>query len=162
MSFLAGGAGAGNKRKHAAARMYSPPPSPSGVIGALSGFSCESSSSATADSRPASTAAAAGAWAASVSSSPEPAGRAPKRAAAALPVPHPLPPDEESRDAWPPSTSAAWRESAVAVEAEAATGERERARREAASVGWGRRQVHGRRVVGCAYSNYQTKVPFIN
>jgi len=106
--------------------------------------------------------AAAGAWAASVSSSQEPAGRAPKRAAAALPVPHPLLPDEESRDAWPPSTSAAWRESAVAVEAEAATGERERARREAASVGWGRRQVHGRRVVGCAYSNYQTKVPFIN
>ncbi|PUZ69800.1 hypothetical protein GQ55_2G141500 [Panicum hallii var. hallii] len=109
MSFLAGagGAGAGNKRKHATARMYSPPLSPSGVIGALSCFSCESSSSATADSRPASTAAAAaGAWVASVSSSPEPAGRDPKRAAAALPVPHPLPPDEESRDAWP-STCAA-------------------------------------------------------
>ncbi|RCV10865.1 hypothetical protein SETIT_2G142900v2 [Setaria italica] len=110
MSFLAGdaGAGAGNKRKHAAARMYSPPLSPSGVIGALSCFSCESSSSATADSRPASTSAAAGTWPASVSSSPEPPGRAPKRAAvaAAPPVPHPLPPDEESRDAWP-STCAA-------------------------------------------------------
>ncbi|OEL25285.1 hypothetical protein BAE44_0013696 [Dichanthelium oligosanthes] len=111
MSFLACDVGAGNKRKHAAARMYSPPLSPSGVISALSCFSCESSSSATADSRPTSTAAAAvGAWPVSaptsVSSSPEPSGRTPKRAAAALPVPHPLPPDEESRDAWP-STCAA-------------------------------------------------------
>nr|CAB3452931.1 unnamed protein product [Digitaria exilis] len=108
MSFL--DVGVGNKRKHAAARMYSPPLSPSGVIGALSCFSGESSSSATAaDSRPASTSAA---WAASapssVSSSPEPTGRANKRAAVALPDPvqHPLPPDEESRDAWP-STCAA-------------------------------------------------------
>nr|CAB3456624.1 unnamed protein product [Digitaria exilis]CAB3503062.1 unnamed protein product [Digitaria exilis]CAB3503066.1 unnamed protein product [Digitaria exilis] len=108
MSFL--DVGAGNKRKHAAARMYSPPLSPSGVIGALSCFSGESSSSATAaDSRPASTLAA---WAASapssVSYSPEPTGRAHKRAAVALPDPvqHPLPPDEESRDAWP-STCAA-------------------------------------------------------
>ncbi|XP_066399149.1 cyclin-D3-2-like [Miscanthus floridulus] len=99
---------AGNKRKHAAARMYSPPLSPRGVIGALSCFSCESSTST------ATTAAGFGpSWApsapVSVSSSPEPSGRAPKRAAAAgvaVPVPHPLPPDEESRDAWP-STCAA-------------------------------------------------------
>lgn len=113
MSFLVcdvGGMIAGNKRKHAAARMYSPPLSPSGVIGALSCFSCESSLSATADSRTlATTAAGVGPWApsapVSVSSSPEPPGRAPKRAAAAG-VPHPLPPDEESRDAWP-STCAA-------------------------------------------------------
>ncbi|CAL5080345.1 unnamed protein product [Urochloa decumbens] len=107
MTFLAGG-GAGSKRKREAVRMfYSPPPSPSGVIGALSCFSCESSSSATADSRPASsTAAAAGAWRASVSCSPEPPT---KRVAVAAPPPvvtHPLPPDEESRDAWP-STCAA-------------------------------------------------------
>ncbi|CAL5075343.1 unnamed protein product [Urochloa decumbens] len=112
MSFLAGGVdftgGAGSKRKREAARMlYSPPPSPSGVIGALSCFSCESSSSATADSRPASsTAAAAGAWRAYVSSSPEPPTKRPAVAAAAPVVPHPLPPDEESRDAWP-STCAA-------------------------------------------------------
>ncbi|PWZ38884.1 Cyclin-D3-2 [Zea mays] len=119
MSFLACdvGVSAGNKRKHAAAQLYSPPPSPSGVIGALSCFSCESSTSATA------MAAAVGPWApsasVSVSSSPEPPGRAPKRAAAAsasasasagvappVQVPHQLPPDEESRDAWP-STCAA-------------------------------------------------------
>ncbi|XP_066393990.1 cyclin-D3-2-like [Miscanthus floridulus] len=110
MSFLACDVGLStrNKRKHAAARMYSPPPSPSGVIGALFCFSCESSTSTTT------TAAGVGpSWApsapVSVSSSPEPSGRAPKRAAAAgvaVPVPHPLPPDEESRDAWP-STCAA-------------------------------------------------------
>ncbi|XP_062194216.1 cyclin-D3-2-like [Phragmites australis] len=108
MSFLAGDigiVGGGNKRKHAAARMYSPPLSPSGVIGALSCFSSESSSSASADSR---SPAAVAAWAASapvsVSSSPEPPGRASKRAVATLALP--LPPDEESRDAWP-STCAA-------------------------------------------------------
>uniref|UniRef100_A0A0A9FB96 Cyclin N-terminal domain-containing protein n=1 Tax=Arundo donax TaxID=35708 RepID=A0A0A9FB96_ARUDO len=100
MSFLAVDAGTGNKRKHAATRMYSPPLSPSGVIGgALSCFSCESSSSATADSR---FPAAVTTWPASapvsVSSSPEPHGRPPKRTAAAA---LPLPPDEESRDAWP-------------------------------------------------------------
>ncbi|KAL6636610.1 hypothetical protein ACP70R_024182 [Stipagrostis hirtigluma subsp. patula] len=42
MAFIAGDGGAssgGNKRKHAAARMYSPPLSPSGVIGAVSCFS---------------------------------------------------------------------------------------------------------------------------
>ncbi|EER96424.1 hypothetical protein BDA96_02G150900 [Sorghum bicolor] len=108
MSFLVCdvGASAGNKRKHAAARMYSPPLSPSGVIGALSCFSCESSTST------ATTAAGVGpSWAppapVSMSSSPEPPGWAPKRAAAAGVVkPHPLPPDEESRDAWP-STCAA-------------------------------------------------------
>lgn len=112
MSFLACDV-AGNKRKREAARMYSPPLSPSGVIGALSCFSCESSTSATADSRASATAAGVGPWApsapVSVSSSPEPPGRAPKRAAAAgvaRPVAHPLPPDEESRDAWP-STCAA-------------------------------------------------------
>ncbi|KAL6596928.1 hypothetical protein ACP70R_047062 [Stipagrostis hirtigluma subsp. patula] len=103
MAFIAGDGGAGgNKRKHAAARMYSPPPSPSGVIGAAACFSCESSSSSM-DSRLPATAAAA--WPSSapvsVSSSPEPSGRAPKRAATAA-----LPPDEESRDAWP-STCAA-------------------------------------------------------
>ncbi|XP_066384879.1 cyclin-D3-2-like [Miscanthus floridulus] len=44
MSFLACdvGVSAGNKHKHAAARMYSSPLSPRGVIGALSCFSCES------------------------------------------------------------------------------------------------------------------------
>ncbi|CAN6172042.1 unnamed protein product [Urochloa humidicola] len=106
----AGGAGAGSKRKREAAGvLYSPPLSPSGVIGALSCFSCESSSSATADSRPASStaAAAAGAWPVSVSSSPEPSTkRAAVAAAPPVVVPHPLPPDEESRDAWP-STCAA-------------------------------------------------------
>lgn len=104
MSFLACdvGVSAGNKRKHAAARMYSPPLSPSGVIGALSCFSCESSTSTATTA-----AGVVGPWApsapVSVSSSPEPHGRPPKRAAA---VPHPLPPDEESRDVWP-STCAA-------------------------------------------------------
>ncbi|CAN6203916.1 unnamed protein product [Urochloa humidicola] len=111
MGFLAGGdafSGGKRKREAAAGMLYSPPPSPSGVIGALSCFSCESSSSATADSRPASfTAAAAGAWPASVSSSPEPpTKRAAVAAAPQVVAQHPLPPDEESRDAWP-STCAA-------------------------------------------------------
>ncbi|TVU10781.1 hypothetical protein EJB05_44328, partial [Eragrostis curvula] len=105
MCFLAGditGSSNNNKRKHAAAaRMYSPPLSPSGVIGALSGFSCESSSSSFDSRAPA---VAAAAWPASapvsVSSSPE---HRPAKRAAVAPL---LPPDEESRDAWP-STCAA-------------------------------------------------------
>ncbi|XP_062199404.1 cyclin-D3-2-like [Phragmites australis] len=107
MNFLAvnGDGSIGNKRKHAAARMYSPPLSPSGVIGALSCFSCESSSSASADSRsPATVAAWPLAAPVSVSSTLEPPGRPPKRAASTAALP--LPPDEESRDAWP-STCAA-------------------------------------------------------
>ncbi|GJN40124.1 hypothetical protein PR202_gb29294 [Eleusine coracana subsp. coracana] len=80
------GIGNNNKRKHA----YSPPPSPSGVIGA---FSCDSSSSSV-DSR------APLAVSAVTSQAQEPPGRPPKRAAK-------LPPDEESRDAWPPSTCVA-------------------------------------------------------
>ncbi|KAL6854561.1 hypothetical protein ACP4OV_019123 [Aristida adscensionis] len=99
-----GGGGGSHKRKHATARMYSPPLSPSGVIGGAACF-CWWSSSSSMDSR--FPAAGGGAWpasaAVSVSSSPEPSGRAPKRAASAA---HALPPDEESRDAWP-STCAA-------------------------------------------------------
>ncbi|KAL6639732.1 hypothetical protein ACP70R_022554 [Stipagrostis hirtigluma subsp. patula] len=107
MAFIAGDGGAGgNKRKHAAARMYSPPPSPSGVIGAAACFSCESSSSSMDSRLPA---AAAAAWPASapvsVSSSPEPHGRAPKRAATTTATAA-LPPDEESRDAWPSTWAA--------------------------------------------------------
>ncbi|KAK3132530.1 hypothetical protein QOZ80_6AG0523980 [Eleusine coracana subsp. coracana] len=99
MCFLAAdiaGIGNNNKRKHAAAQMYSPPPSPSGVIGA---FSCDSSSSSV-DSR-APLAVSAVTWPASQAQ--ERPGRPPKRAAIVVQ----LPPDEESRDAWPPSTCAA-------------------------------------------------------
>jgi cyclin D3, plant len=91
MCFLAGvGTHISNKRK-----AYSPPPSPSGVIGALSGFSCESSSSSVDSKAPATAAAPV-----SASSSPEWPGK--RARAASL-----LPPDKESRDAWPSSTCAA-------------------------------------------------------
>jgi hypothetical protein len=93
MCFLSGDVGGGsnnnNKRKH--------PLSPSGVIGgALSGLSCGSSSSSSFESR---APAAAATVVVSVSSSPERPG---KRVRAA-----PLPTDEESREAWAPSTCAA-------------------------------------------------------
>ncbi|CAM0950647.1 unnamed protein product [Alopecurus aequalis] len=83
-----------NKRKRAPAGLYSPPLSPSGVIGAAAYFSCESSTSS-ADSR---SGAVTTAWpgCVSVSSSPEPPSRPLKRAVATAI----LPPDEESRDAW--------------------------------------------------------------
>jgi cyclin D3 len=83
-----------NKRKRAPAALYSPPLSPSGVIGSAAYFSRECSSSS-ADSR---SGAVTTAWplCVSVSSSPEPPGRPLKRAAATAM----LPADEESRDAW--------------------------------------------------------------
>uniref|UniRef100_A0A0E0LY93 Cyclin N-terminal domain-containing protein n=1 Tax=Oryza punctata TaxID=4537 RepID=A0A0E0LY93_ORYPU len=81
--------GGDNKRKRAAG-LYSPPASPSGVIGASGCFSCDSSSSSV-DSR----------FAAFAPCS-EPPARPIKRGAV-----DPLPADEESRDAWPPSAYAA-------------------------------------------------------
>ncbi|KAF0914570.1 hypothetical protein E2562_030375 [Oryza meyeriana var. granulata] len=87
--------GGDNKRKRAAG-LYSPPASPSGVIGASACFSCESSSSS-ADSR----FAAFAACSASPGTPDRPLKRAIATTTAAL-----LPPDEESRDAWPPSAYA--------------------------------------------------------
>jgi cyclin D3, plant len=95
MCFLADGDIGTNNNKRKA---YSPPPSPSGVIGALSGFSCETSSSSV-DSRAPATVAATRPASAPLSSPERPGKRA--RAASLLP------PDEESRDAWPPFTRAA-------------------------------------------------------
>ncbi|KAM0889875.1 hypothetical protein ACQ4PT_027432 [Festuca glaucescens] len=84
-----------NKRKRAPAGLHSPPLSPIGVIGSAAYFSRESSTSS-ADSR---SGAVTTAWpgCVSVSSSPEPPGWPLKRTTAA----RMLPPDEESRDAWP-------------------------------------------------------------
>ncbi|KAM0900613.1 hypothetical protein ACQ4PT_020548 [Festuca glaucescens] len=84
-----------NKRKRAPAGLHSPPLSPIGVIGSAAYFSRESSTSS-ADSR---SGAVTTAWpgCVSVSTSPDPAGRPLKRAMATAM----LPPDEESRDAWP-------------------------------------------------------------
>jgi cyclin D3 len=80
-----------NKRKRAPAGLHSPPLSPIGVIGSAAYFSRESSTSS-AD-------VVTTAWpgCVSVSSSPDPAARPLKRATAMAM----LPPDEESRDAWP-------------------------------------------------------------
>ncbi|XP_047046787.1 cyclin-D3-2-like [Lolium rigidum] len=80
-----------NKRKRAPAGLHSPPLSPIGVIGSAAYFSRESSTSS-AD-------AVTTAWpgCVSVSSSPDPAARPLKRATAMAMIP----PDEESRDAWP-------------------------------------------------------------
>ncbi|KAG8049422.1 hypothetical protein GUJ93_ZPchr0009g1153 [Zizania palustris] len=89
--------GGDNKRKRATG-LYSPPASPSGVIGASACFSGESSSSS-ADSL----SGAFAAWPAS----PEQPGRPLKRAAVTnTTTAAALPPDEESRDAWPPSSYA--------------------------------------------------------
>ncbi|XP_040383758.1 cyclin-D3-2-like [Oryza brachyantha] len=88
--------GGDNKRKRVAGLgLYSPPASPSGVIGASACFSCESSSSSI-DSRFAAFA--------PCSASPDTPVRPVKRSTAATTTT--AVPDEESRDAWPPSAYA--------------------------------------------------------